>query len=460
VRRSLTVLLVALGACKGPETIVVQGEPDLRDPPGSLSFGEVQVGKAVTLTLELHNEGIGGALVSGQWVGDDDIGLLEVPDEVPPDGTAEVRLAFTPSEEGPHEGMLVLETDDEDWPRIELPTSGIGVTARLVISPETLYFGDVAPGESVTRATSLTSSGSGPVHVSTLVFPADEGSAYTWALPEGFEAPFTLPSGTGVTLTVTYAPATDDALSGELVVASDDALRPYQPIRLLAGDGGGGAEPPQVEIVAPVWGTSWLTTETVAVDVQAVDPDDLPEDLTVLLYVDGKLEGSGTPDAEGRWTTTLATLDAGEHEILARALDPDGGMDEDTVSVDVQSEPDLHYTLSGGPSVFEYWSVDDDVRVYVDGVEVFADTDEHQSTHPPLRVDAAAGSTIRIVATDVNACRKAIDELWLHFGTTRSTKLVDATSASSCPADADYDETYTGPWPNDFVDVSAVIDLP
>ena len=64
------------------------------------------------------------------------------------------------------------------------------------------------------------------------------------------------------------------------------------------------------------------------------------------------------------------------------------------------------------------------------------------------------------VATDVNACRKAIDELWLHFGTTRSMKLLDAASASSCPADPDYDETYTGPWPNEFVDTAVVVAIP
>jgi hypothetical protein len=197
------------------------------------------------------------------------------------------------------------------------------------------------------------------------------------------------------------------------------------------------------------------------VRVHAVDPDDPPGDLTVLLYVDESLADTASPGTEGEVDFALADLGPGDHTLRAQAIDPDGGVGADELEISVQ-DPDepLVYTLSGGESVFAWWSVDDDVVVSVDGVAVFTDANGHQSTHPPLEIEAEVGSILSVVATDVNPTRKMLSDLVLHFGTERSQPVFEVQSASSNPADPDYDPDYAGPWPNDFVDVDVEVAIP
>lgn len=457
---SLVLAPLILGACNGPDTNIHVGEPELVALPTALDFGEVAVGKAATLTLTLVNEGIGDATVTADLSGNSAFDLYEVPEIVPADGTAELKMTLSPEAEGPYETLLLLDTNDENYAHLEIPVSGMGVIPTLSVSPDTLYFGEVGAGESVTRTTTLTSLGSGTVRIDALEFPNGEESAYAWALPDGATLPLDMAPGYAITLEVTYAPPDGGALAGELVIVSDDQTRPNYPIELIGGEATTGAEPPDLQILWPGWGTRWLDTHTITLELQAVDPDDTPEDLTVLIYVDGSLLETGQPASDGTYSTAFGPLTEGEHTILARAIDPSGGIDEDTVDVTVQNAAELTYTLSGGASVFEYWSVDDDVTVYVDGVEVFTDQNGHQSTHSPLEFDAVVGSTVRIVATDANPCRKSIGDIVLHYGTNNQQALVAASSASSCSSDSDYDASYSGPWPNDFLDETFTISIP
>lgn len=450
MQRALALAL--LFSCGG-ETSLRSGEGRIGPLPSVLDFGEQRLQQNASLTWQVENDGIGvlslDAVVTGQA-----FALAEAPLTIEPGSDAPLTLIFRPESETPHEGLLSLATSDPTTPIVELPLRGMGVAPSLSLAPSALVFGTVAPGESVTRTTTLSASGSGTLFV-TSIRAADDSvaDAYTWSLPSPL--PLTLEPGHAVSLDVTYAP--EVPTSGALELETNG----MEPLTVLDLHGGvDGDEPPIVTFVEPIWGSAWLDDEPIQAVVQVTDPDDPPHDLLVSLYLDGTLLDATTPDSESLITVPLE-LAPGEHTLVARALDPAGNLDEASSTVFVYSiEDPIEYAISGGSSPFEYIQVDDDLAIYVDDRLVWADTDGHQSTLAPIPVEASPGSVIRVVATDANACRKAIGDLVLHFGTTRSQPLVSATSASSCPADADYDASYTGPWPNDFIDASITVELP
>jgi len=167
-----------------------------------------------------------------------------------------------------------------------------------------------------------------------------------------------------------------------------------------------------------------------------------PRRATVInLLADGVPAGaSGSPDATGALTLLWTPAAAGDIAVTVRCLDTAGAVGEDVVDVSVfdPKEP-LRYTLTGGSTLFDYWTIDDDVTVSVDGLAVFADTNRTKDTHPPLELEARVGSVVRIVASDVNYCTHMLDPLTLHFGTGHSQTLNSAVCASACPDDPCFD---------------------
>ncbi len=458
VRPTLALLVVAVMGCR-PETTVVAGEPELQPPPTTLDFGSIQVGVRARMRLRLHNQGLGDLTLQAHLdTPTDELRLERWPERIEGHQAEELVLTYTPAEEGPDAAVLELITDDPDQASVQISISGLGVVSLLEVAPASLWFGDTPPGGSSTQTVTLSSAGSGLVTLGHLVFPADEALVYGWNLPEDVALPIQLAPGHALALEVWCEPEAE-VPSGELVLVSDDSERPHQTLRLLGEDGE--PLPPEVSLVAPSWGSAWLDSEAVEVQVHAVDPDDPPADLSVLLYLDGGLVHSSTPDAEGLVGWTLAKLDPGEHVLKAQAVDPEGGVGADELIFEVQaSDEPLAYVISGSPSVYAYWSVDDDVQIMVDDVVIFTDDSGHQSTHPPLTIEAEVGSVVRVVATDVNPYRKSISDLYLHFGTERRQLLVEAQSASASASDPDHDPDYQGPWPSDFLDEELEVEVP
>jgi hypothetical protein len=82
------------------------------------------------------------------------------------------------------------------------------------------------------------------------------------------------------------------------------------------------------------------------------------------------------------------------------------------------------------------------------------------TTLAPVEFEARVGDQLRLVATDVNACQMALDALVLHWGTGESQALNDSQCRSSCPQDACYDASSSGPWPGVYLDETYTIEIP
>ena len=294
-------------------------------------------------------------------------------------------------------GSLVLESNDPDLPSLEIPITTSAISPELDLSPQTLWFGELAPGDTQELELSLSARGQGTLRISDIACSKED---FAWSLPQDTELPLSLLPGAGVTLTVTFSPTSQDALDERLVIQSNAAQDPTQSVRLLANTGTEEG-PPTAEILAPEWGTYFMSTETVTLRGLAVDQGDAPEDLLVAWYANDGLLGTVTPDESGevRLETTLPIAD--QLRLSLRVIDSQGQSDEDSVDLGVfeAGEPTL-WRLSGGESTFDFIVADDDVKITLDGSALLDDNDNAKSSHPPLEFQAKPGATLRVVATD------------------------------------------------------------
>ena len=435
------------------ETGITEGEPRLELPVEELDFDEVVVGTQVTLSFELENTGIGVLEVDSIAA---DGGFSVVSDAVDVDArsASTVSVRFAPAEVGPASGALTFVTNDADSPHV-VSLTGEGVEPHIDVDPETLWFGDIEDGGVVTLPVDVVARGQGRLRIDAIEL-SDPG-VFSVELPEGVELPHKLDSGTGIELQVTFE-SDGASWDSDLLIASNDADDAVVGVRLLANaEESGGA--PDVEITSPDHGNYFQEGETVLLEGIAVD-DGGPENLLVAWYADSALLGSSPADGSG-YVSLSTELPTGDVRVTLRAVDGTGQSGEDSVEVTCwPADEPVEYVLSGGNSIFDHWTVDDDVLVTLNGTTLLSDTSENKSSHAPLSFEASPGDTLRIVATDHNFCEKNLDALVLHWGTDVSQELNEAVCVSSCPEDACYDPDYAGPWPNEFFDESYLIAIP
>jgi hypothetical protein len=457
-------MLFALFACtSGPD--LNAGKPELVVSPARVDFGEVVVGNFVKLGLRVQNEGYGDLVVESATLGDGtslDFAVAAVPEGVGHNEEGVLDLTYTPDVEGQDFGTLVLTTNDPVTPELTLELEGMGTLPRIDIDPEILYFGTVPAGESVTLVTSIGAGGSGKLRVTGVGFSGDEAVAYSYTLPDDWAEPYAVSNGFTFPVEVTFTPPDDQEYRGELWIESNDPEEPVSAVQLIGNttDDPTGNEAPLVELLDPDNGEYFLDDADVTLSGFVFDADEAVTNLTCAWFADGTRIDYGDIAFTGG-VTGQSLLPVGEVEVMLRCYDSEGLVGEDSAIVTVwPHEEPVVYTISGGESVFDYWSIDDDVRITLNGVEILSDTNRTKDTLAPVEFEGSPGDVIRIVASDINSCDLMIDALVLHWGTGESQALNAAECASACVDATCYDGTYSGPWPGIFLDESYTIAIP
>jgi len=444
-----------------------RGEPRLELSAEAYDFGEVVVGYQRTLAIGLSNTGRGDLELTDWSLADDASDDFEPFDParltVAPGDSLDLEVRYQPSGPGADFGTVVFQSNDGARPQVALSLSGMGTEPLLELEPETLWFGDVVVGDTQTRELTLSARGSGTLSVQGLDFDESDANA-VFAVddpPDGL--PLSLDAGSAVTLAVYFSPTDSTPWDTTLRVSSNDPTTPEATVRLLGNvvDDPTDNAPPEVEILDPDAGTWHLAGDTVTVVATTWDEEDDPDQLVALLYADEAYLQTAVPTAAGEVSIETSALPPGTSSLTLRVLDTGGERGEDTVEVEVFDPDDpLPYILSGGSSLYDYWSVDDDVELQIDGVTVFSDTNKTADSHPPQELEAARGAELRIIATDENYCMQSMDPLLLHFGVGHVQELTDGWCRSACSEDACYDSEFEGPWPNEFLDETFVIEIP
>jgi len=460
------VLLVMLSGCN-PNYEVEKLDPVLQLSTSVIDFNEVVVGKQSEIGIAVDNVGRGDliideAVLDGTTSPDFQFVGME-PMTIDVGGSGVLTVRYVPSEVGQDYGRVALTTNDPEAVLTNVDLMGFGVEPHINLAPDILFFGDVAVGETKTLDLEVSASGTGTTFIDDIEIDAFS-DLFTWTLPDGAILPYPLPASFSFILPVTFAPSDTAEVDTNLVFTSNDPAQPTAGVRLLANSLEDPTKntPPTVEITAPDWGNYIVFGDLAVMAGTAVDIEDGPEMLVCGWSGGGKNLGVVSPDGSGLVTATTSDLPVGDITISLRCMDTEGEMGEDSIQVTVW-DPDepIQYVISGGDTVYDYFSIDDDINILVDGVPIFSDTNRTQDNVPPVEFQAKKGSVIRIQATDVNPNTRSISALQLHFGTGSSQVLNDALCVSGKDGHVCYDPSYAdNVLPYVFLDESYTIDIP
>ncbi|HKQ62614.1 MAG TPA: choice-of-anchor D domain-containing protein [Candidatus Polarisedimenticolaceae bacterium] len=205
-----------------------------------LSFGEQAVGQRVGRTLELTNSG-NAALHVSVTSARPEFAASAATLELAPGRSAALTVTFAPAAPGPVTAALVLESDDPQAPRIDLPLGGSGVAPPVVETSPGGFEPAVLQGKRRTETLLLTNRGGSPLEFSLRARAASR---------TGLPAPaFELRQASPAPLTCLVAdPATGDVYAQAHLgtafyryEAAADTWRALASAPLAAGNDGGAA---------------------------------------------------------------------------------------------------------------------------------------------------------------------------------------------------------------------------
>lgn len=151
-RVSVVAASVALSACQCDEPPLVRVAPEIAVAADRIDFGEVPVGATKRVLLQIDNVGNAELVVVSATTAAP-FGVELVDALVPGGGVGYVDVAFTPTNADAVSGEVIIESNDEQQPRVVVPTSGRGVAGLVTVQPRQVDFRETTVG--VTRAAEL-----------------------------------------------------------------------------------------------------------------------------------------------------------------------------------------------------------------------------------------------------------------------------------------------------------------
>src|SRR5207249_2362334 len=184
--------------------------------PGSLSFGNVQVGSSQTLQETVSNSGGSSVTITQANVPSGfTVTGLTLPATVGAGQSTSFSVKFSPQSGGPASGNLSIISDASN-PTLSVPLSGSGTTpGSLAPSPASLSFGSVQVGDTKSLQETLTNSGGSTVSVT------QANSTNAAFVVSGLTLPLTLGAGQSASFNVSFNPQSGGPASGKVSVLSD-----------------------------------------------------------------------------------------------------------------------------------------------------------------------------------------------------------------------------------------------
>ncbi|HMB91886.1 MAG TPA: choice-of-anchor D domain-containing protein [Rhodothermales bacterium] len=188
-----------------PIALVLQGEavaPNIVVQNRSLNFGTVAVGTPVIRQVTVRNLGNSDLQISDTPIiggsGQFEVTAMGGARVVAPDGSFNLEVTFTPTEDGPQTATLRILSNDPDEPVLDIALMGTSNCA-IQVSENSLPFGDVRVGEVAMQEVIVGHTCADPVDLEVVVSGED---AFT-VDPQGT---LTMAAGVSQTLTVTFRP--------------------------------------------------------------------------------------------------------------------------------------------------------------------------------------------------------------------------------------------------------------
>lgn len=250
-----TALLRLSSNAKGKPTVTfkfstVAGAPRVLITPEIIDFGYVAIGDEKLVDARVYNTGSGDLVIQamdlksldaaifallyqGKEYAGGEVLSLEPPLRIGQNESIELKLLYRGKDDLPHNGVLVLQTNDptlvnEGGPGFKaVPVKANSTGPCLLFKPTTVVFGATAMGGTGTRTIAIESCGDETAVVSSIAFKAPGGGEFAidWASlttlggkAPSADAPLSIPKNESVNLTVTYEPESANPLKDGLPV--------------------------------------------------------------------------------------------------------------------------------------------------------------------------------------------------------------------------------------------------
>lgn len=216
--------------------------------PASADFGSVLVGTTASRTVTLTNSGGSTANITAVNSSNSSFGVasLALPATVPPGGSFDVSLTFSPTSAGAASGTVSFVSNASNSPTtVSVSGTGTaGAVAQIAVSPASIAFGSITVNTTATRT--LTISNQGTIALS-VTSGAVSGAAFSIT---GATFPLTVNPNASTNVTVRFAPTTTGNQSGSITISSN-ASNQISPVTL---SGSATAPPNPLLSVSP---TTW-----------------------------------------------------------------------------------------------------------------------------------------------------------------------------------------------------------
>jgi hypothetical protein len=189
--------------------------------PTSLEFGNVPVGKTLTLALQLTNTGASPIIFSAIAASSGFAVAGNCPNgggSLSPQASCTEQVTFAPTSAGTATGTVGFTTSASTNP-LQIPVNGTGIQPILTAKPSNLQFGSIAIGSSANLSLELVNQGTAPITGLTLSVAGD----YVLTSPC---AQTTIAAGTSCPVQMTFTPTATGNRAGMLQVVSSDPASP------------------------------------------------------------------------------------------------------------------------------------------------------------------------------------------------------------------------------------------
>lgn len=186
--------------------------------PASADFGSVVTGSTNSQTFQLKNSGTASLTVSGATVTGAGFSLsgLSLPLTLAPGQSGNFNVQYAPQSAGAVNGSISIASNAPNSPlAVSLSATGVAATHTLSVSPNSLSFGSVTDGSTVSKSFTVTNTGNANVSISGMTV---SGSSYSLASGGGS---VTLSPNQSTSASVQFAPTTTGTANGSVTIASN-----------------------------------------------------------------------------------------------------------------------------------------------------------------------------------------------------------------------------------------------
>ena len=192
----------------------------------SIDFGEVETGTMAEQIITIYNQGALALDFGLQFSDDVFFSPTNGPTTVPPYGSLELGIVFSPEDEGLYEGTMTIVSNASNEPELEIDLTGEGVDYYAYLDvDEALYFYNVPVNTTAEGMAGAVNVGNADLVIHHVEIAGDDAGVFDFELME--ELPITLPPGHGASfVTVYFSPDAVGSYGASLVFHSNSIIDP------------------------------------------------------------------------------------------------------------------------------------------------------------------------------------------------------------------------------------------